>query len=177
MNVDDYVRTYNVIPKDLCDSIIESYESDSEWQQHTWYNPESDNKTSKHNKELDVLYNKKLDVLAPYLKQSLLNYYDDLKLNNLVSYYSSVRLNKYKTGTVMSEHFDLIRRNKQDGIPVLTFLGLLNDNFSGGQFKVRSKVMNFKQGDIMVFPSTFIYPHNVEEVTEGTRYSFVTWAY
>ena len=68
-------------------------------------------------------------------------------------------------------------RNQQDGIPVLTFLGLLNDNFEGGQFVLRQKDMDFKQGDIMVFPSTFIYPHFVREVLKGTRYSFVAWAY
>jgi predicted 2-oxoglutarate/Fe(II)-dependent dioxygenase YbiX len=77
----------------------------------------------------------------------------------------------------MSEHFDLIRRNKQDGIPVLTFLGSLNDNFKGGQFVINNEVLKLKQGDIVVFPSTFLYPHSVKEVTEGTRYTFVAWAY
>ena len=116
-------------------------------------------------------------MLEKYLGDSLVKYYDHVKAVGLVSYHSAVRLNKYKPGTIMSEHFDLIRRNKQDGIPVLTFLGLLNDDFEGGQFVLRGKVIEFKQGDIMLFPSTFIYPHKVEEVTKGTRYSFVSWGY
>jgi predicted 2-oxoglutarate/Fe(II)-dependent dioxygenase YbiX len=177
MQVVDYVKTYNLIPKGICEDIIEQYEIDPQWQQHTWYNPSEDSKSSQHNKELDVLFNKKIDVLEQFLSQALLKYYDDLKLKDLVSYHSNIRLNKYKTGTIMSEHFDLIRRNKQDGIPVLTFLGLLNDDFEGGQFVLRDEVIQFKQGDIMIFPSTFLYPHKVKEVTQGTRYSFVSWAY
>ena len=40
-----------------------------------------------------------------------------------------------------------------------------------------AKKIPFKTGDILIFPSTFLYPHVVKEVTEGTRYSFVAWAY
>jgi predicted 2-oxoglutarate/Fe(II)-dependent dioxygenase YbiX len=126
---------------------------------------------------LDVLYNKNLDILKPYLQIALQKYYDELNLTNLVSNHSNIRLNKYKTGTVMSEHFDLIRRNKTDGIPVLTFLGALNDNYDGGQFLLNKEVLEMKQGDIVMFPSTFIYPHSVTEVTKGTRYTYVAWAY
>ena len=177
MQVDDYVKVYNVISKNICESIIANFESDPEWKQHTWYTTSEDNHKSKHNQELDVLFGRKLDILEQYLDKSLANYYKDTGLSNLVTYHSAVRLNKYKPGTIMSEHYDLIRRNKQDGIPVLTFLGLLNDNFEGGHFVLRDKVIEFKQGDVMIFPSTFIYPHKVEEVTKGTRYSFVSWAY
>lgn len=177
MDIDDYVKTFNLVPKNVCETLITNYENDNEWKQHKWYSPADDSLESKHSKELDVLYNKQLSVLDQYIAQALTKYYEATGLKNLVTNYSNVRLNKYKTGTVMSEHYDLIRRNQGDGIPVLTFLGLLNDNFKGGQFVLRNKDMDFKQGDIMIFPSTFIYPHYVKEVIEGTRYSFVTWSY
>ena len=32
-------------------------------------------------------------------------------------------------------------------------------------------------GDILLFPSNFMYPHEVRETTKGTRYSFVSWAF
>jgi len=177
MNLNNFVKVYNVVPKDICESVILLYENDEEWKTHNWYNNVSDEKKAHHTKELDVLYNKNLDVLKNFLQSALHKYYDELKISNLVSNHSNIRLNKYKTGTVMSEHFDLIRRNKQDGIPVLTFLGSLNDNFKGGQFVINNEVLKLKQGDIVVFPSTFLYPHSVKEVTEGTRYTFVAWAY
>ena len=30
-------------------------------------------------------------------------------------------------------------------------------------------------GSCVVFPSNFMYPHEVKEVTKGTRYSVMTW--
>jgi hypothetical protein len=32
-------------------------------------------------------------------------------------------------------------------------------------------------GDVIIFPSTFLYPHKVNEVKKGIRYSFVSWAW
>ena len=177
MNLKDYVKVYNVVPKEVCEQIVNAYENDEEWKTHSWYNNVSDEKKSHHSKELDVLYNKNLDVLKQFLIISLQKYYDELKLTGLVSNHSNIRLNKYKPGTIMSEHFDLIRRNKNDGIPVLTFLGALNDDFKGGQFVLNKEELKMKQGDIVIFPSTFLYPHSVKEVLKGTRYTFVTWAY
>jgi predicted 2-oxoglutarate/Fe(II)-dependent dioxygenase YbiX len=177
MDLNEFVHVFNIVPKKICEDLIEAYESDDEWKMHAWYDNVADEKQSKHKKELDVLYNKNLDILKPFILSALLEYYTKTKLSNLVSNHSNIRLNKYKTGTVMSEHFDLIRRNKNDGIPVLTFLGCLNDNYDGGKFVLNNKVIELKQGDIIVFPATFLYPHRVEEVTKGTRYTFVTWAY
>jgi predicted 2-oxoglutarate/Fe(II)-dependent dioxygenase YbiX len=173
----DYVQVFNVVSADVCRSVIDMYESDPQWVQHTWYNNVEDDKRSHHQKELDVLYHKNLSVLAPSIEKALNSYYETTGLTNLVSNYSNIRLNKYKTGTIMSEHFDLIRRNKTDGIPVLTFLGMLNDDYTGGDFIMNGEVVEMKQGDVIVFPSTFLYPHSVREVTSGTRYSFVTWSY
>ena len=31
------------------------------------------------------------------------------------------------------------------------------------------------KGDALMFPSTFLYPHEIGKVTEGTRYSIITW--
>jgi predicted 2-oxoglutarate/Fe(II)-dependent dioxygenase YbiX len=32
-------------------------------------------------------------------------------------------------------------------------------------------------GSVIVFPSVFLYPHRVEPVVEGIRYSLVSWAW
>jgi predicted 2-oxoglutarate/Fe(II)-dependent dioxygenase YbiX len=36
---------------------------------------------------------------------------------------------------------------------------------------------DFGAGDVLVFPSNFMFPHSVDTVTEGERYSFVSWVY
>jgi predicted 2-oxoglutarate/Fe(II)-dependent dioxygenase YbiX len=37
--------------------------------------------------------------------------------------------------------------------------------------------IKFKAGDLIIFPSIFLYPHLVKPVKKGTRYSFVSWCY
>ena len=33
------------------------------------------------------------------------------------------------------------------------------------------------QGDVLIFPSNFLYPHKVNSIKKGTRYSFVSWVW
>ena len=80
----------------------------------------------------------------------------------------------------MDLHWDSIYSmfdGKIKGVPVLSILGCLNDNYEGGSLIfIENTKINLKAGDIMVFPSTFMYPHRVEAITKGVRYSFVSWA-
>jgi predicted 2-oxoglutarate/Fe(II)-dependent dioxygenase YbiX len=59
---------------------------------------------------------------------------------------------------------------------------ILNDNFNGGEFAFFDKTGKKElhkiapvQGDIIVFPSNFMYPHAVHPVKFGTRYAIVSW--
>jgi predicted 2-oxoglutarate/Fe(II)-dependent dioxygenase YbiX len=93
---------------------------------------------------------------------------------------SEIRFNKYEAGTNMKLHCDHIQTlfdGKRRGIPTLTVLGLLNDDFQGGEFKLCGETVNLSVGDVIVFPSNFMYPHEVTTITEGTRFSFVSWVY
>jgi len=51
---------------------------------------------------------------------------------------------------------------------------VLNDDFEGGEFEFfGNEKINSKRGTVIVFPSYKL--HRVKPVTEGTRYSLVTW--
>jgi hypothetical protein len=54
---------------------------------------------------------------------------------------------------------------------------ILNNNFEGGEFAFfdREFIYKIDKGDAIMFPSSFMYPHEVMPVTEGTRYSIITW--
>lgn len=56
---------------------------------------------------------------------------------------------------------------------------ILNNDYVGGQlcFKIDDKVEMIKNvpGNLIIWPSNFMYPHSVKPLTEGTRYSIVTW--
>jgi predicted 2-oxoglutarate/Fe(II)-dependent dioxygenase YbiX len=53
----------------------------------------------------------------------------------------------------------------------------LNDDFEGGEFAFFDRELKYKlgKGDAIMFPSNFMYPHEVMPVTKGTRYSIITW--
>jgi predicted 2-oxoglutarate/Fe(II)-dependent dioxygenase YbiX len=93
---------------------------------------------------------------------------------------SDIRFNKYSTGTNMKLHCDHIQTlfdGQRKGIPTLTLLGLLNNDFQGGQLRLCGEIINLGVGDVVIFPSNFMYPHEVTTVTQGTRYSYVSWVY
>ncbi len=81
----------------------------------------------------------------------------------------------------MAEHCDHIHSlfdGQRKGIPTMTTLGLLNNDFEGGELVMfEDEIIEFKGGDLMVFPSVFLFPHRVEPVTKGVRYSCVSWAW
>jgi predicted 2-oxoglutarate/Fe(II)-dependent dioxygenase YbiX len=57
-------------------------------------------------------------------------------------------------------------------------VGVLNEDYEGGEFIMwEDKEIKLKTGDLMIFPSTFLYPHKVNPVTKGTRYSCVSWTW
>ena len=56
-------------------------------------------------------------------------------------------------------------------------VGQLNDSFEGGEFVVLDKTIKMKAGDLLIFPSNFIFEHQVKKITKGTRLSFISWVY
>jgi predicted 2-oxoglutarate/Fe(II)-dependent dioxygenase YbiX len=51
----------------------------------------------------------------------------------------------------------------------------LNDDYEGGNFVVAGKTFRTAAGSALIFPSNFMYPHEVIEISEGTRYSVTCW--
>jgi hypothetical protein len=173
----DYIKVYNLIPSEVCDFVVKKYQDSKKWQVHIWYSAQNNSYQSYENKELSVLYDEGLNCLEMPIQKSFNLYLEDTQNSKIISYYSPFRLNKYETGTLMRNHVDLIRRNEADGVPVLSFLGILNDDFEGGELIILGEEIKLKKGDIVIFPSTFLYPHEVKEIKKGVRYSFVTWGY
>ena len=80
---------------------------------------------------------------------------------------------RYKTGDYVKKHVD----TSSDQHRTLSCSLILNDNYEGGEltfFDGKYK-LNPKKGDIVIFPSSFTYPHQVLPVTSGTRYAVITW--
>ena len=95
--------------------------------------------------------------------------------------YSVIKFLKYAESHQMAEHCDHISSlfdGNVKGIPMLSIVGQLNEDFEGGEFVMwGDQAIPFEAGDVIIFPSNFMYPHRVEPVTKGERYSYVSWAY
>jgi predicted 2-oxoglutarate/Fe(II)-dependent dioxygenase YbiX len=114
---------------------------------------------------------------------SFKNYIEDFKMPWYDGWqaHSKIRFNRYDSNTQMRLHCDHIHTlfdGKDKGIPIMTSLGILNDDYTGGEFMMFGDLkLDLKAGDIVVFPSNFLYPHKVNPVLSGVRYSFVSWAW
>ena len=90
---------------------------------------------------------------------------------------------EYNEGTLMTNHCDHIQEIFSDngqprGIPTLSIITALNDNYSGGAIIMCEKYKyRLKTGETIVFTSNFLYPHFVKKITKGTRFSMVSWVY
>ena len=170
-----------LIPKDTCRFVIDSIKNKS-WNSHLWSTDGTD-QFSYPTKELDVLEATPdlEDILNPLISLSV-KYYNDFIGSEKVSQvtcFSPVRFNRYQKGQTMRIHCDHIKtlfEGEVRGIPVLSIIINFNDDYKGGDliFWDDYKV-DLGEGDVVVFPSLFLFPHRIEEVTENIRYSGVAW--
>jgi predicted 2-oxoglutarate/Fe(II)-dependent dioxygenase YbiX len=170
-----------LIPKDTCRFVIDSIKNKS-WSSHLWSTDGTD-QFSYPTKELDVLEPTPdlEDILNPLISLSV-KYYNDFIGSEKVSQvtcFSPVRFNRYQKGQTMRIHCDHIKtlfEGEVRGIPVLSIIINFNDDYKGGDliFWDDYKV-DLGEGDVVVFPSLFLFPHRIEEVTENIRYSGVAW--
>jgi len=186
-NLMDYVKIYeNQIDKNTCSEAVKNLEK-SKWVKHSYHEPKFD---------LSITYDYDLSVTNEeipeknYINQQVWNCLEKYILKDFMSFsewfdgwngYSFVRFNKYDPNTLMRLHCDHIQTlfdGTRKGIPILTILGALNDEYEGGEFVMfQDKVIPFPTGSIIVFPSNFMFPHQVLPVKSGVRYSFVSWSW
>lgn len=185
-NMRDYVKIYQLMDKKKCTQIIEELDEIAEYTQHTFYDVNTDTSINRSgNKELYISssFIPSRQYVMEVIYKSIQNYMDDLKFPWFATWqgFTMVRWNKYYTNTLMAQHCDHIHSifdGVRKGIPTLTVLGQLNEDYEGGELVLfNDEVITLKTGELIVFPSNFLFPHRVDEVTKGTRHSFVSWVW
>jgi len=186
-NLKDYVRVYDdILTKSDCDATVFQLET-ANWQQHQFYNVLTENRFS-HTTELDISWDRIWstqtiqDCLWRVIERYIVKDFADFaKWFDGWKGYSAVRYNRYRTDTEMQLHCDHIHDlfdGTKRGIPVLSLVGALNDNYQGGEFVMwEDTEIAIPVGSVLVFPSIFMYPHRVKPVTSGTRYTYVSWVW
>ena len=181
----------NIIPADLCDAIVKDIEARA-WEPHQWYNNLTNSSHSHEKKELDVQYSTSelQKVLGNYVRESGRIYNQKYsypfkdqpdRQGQFMSQFNPIRFNRYAPGQIMRQHHDHIHSlfdGQTKGVPVLSFILNFNDDYEGADlFFWEDTVVKLGKGDIIMFPSNWLFPHGVTEATKGKRYSGVTWAF
>ena len=91
---------------------------------------------------------------------------------NKLRYWEAFNFVRYGEGQHFMEHHD-------HGFSyncTVSLVAYLNDDYEGGEIYFRLQELNIKPkaGDLIVFPSTFAYPHRAMPVKSGVKYSLVT---
>jgi len=187
-NIDFYIKNYNgVIDETICNQTIKELSlQNNKFKQHQFYDEINKvHKTLSGNQELDTInyipttYKIFMDTIFESLKKYMKHI--DLPYFNGWSGYSQIRWNRYKENRKMAEHCDHIQSlfdGDRKGVPTLSCLGCLNDDYEGGDLVFfGDKIVEFKRGDLLIFPSNFLYPHRVEPVKSGVRWSYISWVW
>ena len=79
----------------------------------------------------------------------------------------------------MKGHYEYHTDHMKENPRVLTILVGLNssDEYDGGELFVQNQEKGIKldKGDVIAFPSNFMYPHKVAPVTDGERKVLIIW--
>tara|TARA_R100000329_G_scaffold119587_1_gene98575 strand:- start:1126 stop:1677 length:552 start_codon:yes stop_codon:yes gene_type:complete len=115
------------------------------------------------------------NYLLKFLNKAFLNYASTID-EVQIRCFEPLQLLKYEKGGFYRKHVD----HFTDIPRTLSFIYFLNNDYEGGEliFKLGTgdiKIEN-KPNRLVIWPSNYLYPHEVTTVTKGTRYSLVTWA-
>ena len=185
----DHITVFDsILDTELCDRIVSEYMDSTEWtmaQTHSeihWSDSSGKRRNckiipiSQRNKwEYNYDIKKELDDLifkaVGKIIKSVCKKYPSLSITSDTGY----DLLRYDTGGFFKLHTDASSKSLRDR--VISCAIILNDDFEGGEFKFFEGNLSYslKKGSAIVFPSNFMFPHEVAEVTQGVRYSIITW--
>ena len=192
-NIEHYLfQKENFLNEKYCENCIDELNK-NEWKKHIWYFPRTDSTSVKSVEflEPDVIGGTQFtdeiheinQFIIDELHSSILEYVEGLKFKWFDEWqgYNVIKFIRYSPGQTMQNHCDHIHSmfvGKRKGIPILSIIGILNDDYEGGELIMfEDKKIDTKKGDLLIFPSNFLYPHRIAPVTKGARYSYVSWVW
>ena len=161
----------------VCDLIVDTYETSQHWLPSTIGGTNMDRKIrncdsiaiSKLQKNEDKEIDKKLFRLIGSASLEYAKRFKHYSYNEDTGY----DLLRYLQGGYYKEHVDSFTAHLRSVSCSLA----LNYDYEGGEWSFFDDSYSFRvnKGDIVMFPSNFMFPHQIKEVTFGTRYSVITW--
>ena len=182
-DLEDFIFYKNIFPRDIIDGIL------NEYKENLFDRDSHHNKISRHLGELDISDRSLINSKNSYVRQKLFVEIKD-QVEVLIEEYKKYIL-PYGLPIVECSPFSLRQMHQGDyyeehnddgvgsatGEHKITVSICLNENYEGGEFTFfqESLIYTLKKGDVLMFPSSFQYPHGVKKITKGTRYQLVLW--
>lgn len=184
--LEDYIQVFeNIIPNKLCDEIIMEYSNCTLLDDARVGSEGRIDKSARN--VLSILMSDSVILNQNFEKRKKID--DEIYscMNVAIEKYRLMypRVNivedsgytflKYEVGNFYTQHVDSF---KQEPRLVSCSIALNDiDEYDGGEFCFFDKELKYKikKGSVIMFPSNFMYPHEILPVTKGTRFSIVTW--
>lgn len=182
-SLEDYIVTLdNIVPEELCDRILEEYRECKFWTQSKVgtgdindqiRNCDIVNISENFVIESNFDVRKKLDDDFYTCAANAISEYRKLFPEVASEIDTGYDLLRYREGQFYVQHTDSFKSQQRS----VSCSFMLNDDYEGGEFAFfdREIMIRGGKGSIVMFPSNFMYPHEIMPVTSGTRYSIITW--
>ena len=182
LKIEDYVKVYtNVLDKSECDNLVEKLKVE--------------HKVELASPFTDLIRKGGVININPRkleLKSTVDSVVEKVSEHINTNYCQEIRPFFYAYGNKLDHYdFQVLRYDKNDFFRVhhdhyaesmnfsrlLTACIYLNDDYQGGNLDFPSieKSFRFNTGDIIVFPSNWMFYHGVSPITSGVRFSIVMW--
>lgn len=178
-----YIKVYeNILSVDECNLIINEYKNSEEW---------NGARTGQGVENKDVRNCDIISISIPCIKEvnpDIREKIDSIlyeKVNYAAQKYvgefstcflksdSGYDLLRYETGGYYEQHTDSFKEQMR----TISMSINLNDDYDGGNMAFFDREIQIRggTGSAIIFPSNFMYPHEIMPIERGTRYSIVTW--
>ena len=171
-NILDFIKVYKgAVSNELCDDIVNKYKDSDKFKLSETIGG-LDTKI-RNCYLLNLLDDEDIDGRL-FKEQAInINKYAEEFSNVSVEQDTGYGLLKYEKGGFYTEHVD----HATELVRTVSCSIIINDDYEGGEFSFfgREHIIKASKGDVIMFPSNFVYRHEVLPVTKGTRYAIITW--
>lgn len=175
--MNQFIKVFeNALSLDKCNSIINTLSTASGWNQATVYTKDliptvSETKTCDALERNTAEYRQVWETINSIFLESLYKYVNGHKVELSKEQLNEYGILRYKTGQYTTLHSD----GGAGANRIVSGLLYLNDNYEGGElyFDKLDILYKPKAGDVLIFPSNFIFSHEAKAVTSGVKYCAV----
>lgn len=181
--LENFIQLFDdVLSIENCNLLLNEYQKSSEWTDTTTGTGTLNVHTRKC-MEIPISMNniieqnfdvrKNLDNIVFESVRKVIHSYNNIIPTFNISIDTGYQLLRYREGEFYIQHTDSFKEQQRS----LSCCLQLNDDYEGGEFCFfdREIMIRSKPGSAIVFPSNFMYPHEIMPVIAGTRYSIITW--